>query len=497
MASSTFFDRVKVGVASAPGTGVISLGSATPGFRSFVGAGVPDGALVSYVIEDAANFEVGQGTYAKSANTLSRTTIYVTSASDGKSAIMASASASVYITVTAADLLALAASATLAAAGVLTAPKVVQHAQNNTQGNPVSTGQAGAGPSVTMPSVPVAGNLLVAIVHQYGNVATPNTGWTQLVTGAADGNNHHRVIYSKIVAAGDTALQTPMNSAQNCLVQIYEVSSYNADDFNGTAIPNANVTASSVRQTDMIATLKAVPASSVILGLISSDANQVVNVISSVLQDESYNGYIGDYSYDIGFRQPVSTAGDVTVEATSPNTNYQCVAMIAVRGKAASAGSTASTTPAAPTYTTAYTTYLIQFTALGPKKPDYMSFAEISMVDKNGNKQTPSSVFSNEGPFLGNSGYSIQNAIDGDLTTFYASADANLPQSVALNFPTAFVAGGVTITCRNGDDFADQTPTAFMVSGSNDGGSSYAAASGALTLPTFSSASQVQTATIS
>ena len=77
------------------GTGTITLGSAVSGFLSFAGAGVANGDVVSYGIEDGANREVGTGTYTSSGTTLSRTVI---SSTNSNSAISLSGSAQVFIT---------------------------------------------------------------------------------------------------------------------------------------------------------------------------------------------------------------------------------------------------------------------------------------------------------------------------------------------------------------------------------------------------------------
>lgn len=95
------FNRAKMTVSGTPGTGTITLGSASSGFQSFAAAGVANGDKVSYVIEDGVNWEVGQGTYTSSGTTLSRGAI---SSSNSNNAINASSSATVFLSVLAADI---------------------------------------------------------------------------------------------------------------------------------------------------------------------------------------------------------------------------------------------------------------------------------------------------------------------------------------------------------------------------------------------------------
>lgn len=82
------------------GTGTITLGSPLAGQRSFADAGVSDGDVVRYIIEDGNNWEIGTGTYTASGTTLSRT---VSESSNSDAAINLSGSAVVYISAVEAD----------------------------------------------------------------------------------------------------------------------------------------------------------------------------------------------------------------------------------------------------------------------------------------------------------------------------------------------------------------------------------------------------------
>jgi len=96
----TLVNRAKM-TTSTTGTGTITLGSAVERYQSFSDAGVTDGQVVRYTIEDGLNWEIGSGTYTASGTTLTRT---VDESSNGGAAISLSGNAVVFVTAAGDDL---------------------------------------------------------------------------------------------------------------------------------------------------------------------------------------------------------------------------------------------------------------------------------------------------------------------------------------------------------------------------------------------------------
>jgi microcystin-dependent protein len=81
------------------GTGTITLGSAFPGYQTFATAGVVNGDVVRYVIEEGDAWEIGNGTYTATGTLMSRSLL---SSSTG-SLLSLGGNAAVFVTATAED----------------------------------------------------------------------------------------------------------------------------------------------------------------------------------------------------------------------------------------------------------------------------------------------------------------------------------------------------------------------------------------------------------
>ena len=95
----TLVNRAKMTIVST-GTGTLTLGTAVDGFQDFGAAGVADGDLVRYVIEDGNAWEIGTGIYAAAGPSLTRSP---SESSTGGSPIALLGNAVIFITATAAD----------------------------------------------------------------------------------------------------------------------------------------------------------------------------------------------------------------------------------------------------------------------------------------------------------------------------------------------------------------------------------------------------------
>ena len=206
-----FYDRVQVTVSGTPGTGAVTVGSASTGFQSFSAAGASNGDTFPYLIVDGNNWEFGIGTYSSSGPTVTRTTM---TASSSGSAISFTSSAIVMATMRAEDIQS-------ALAGSLV------------PGNPPSVVQFhyvtvnATIPSVTMGSAPVSGNMLVAFLMTSGSSPATASGWT-LQSSSSTGTWYFN-IYTKIAGVSESTSQFPVTggSSSYWTCGIYEVTNQN------------------------------------------------------------------------------------------------------------------------------------------------------------------------------------------------------------------------------------------------------------------------------
>ena len=82
------------------GTGAVTLGPPVDGFQSFAAAGVTEGDVLRYVIEEGDAWEIGTGSYAAAGPNLTRAPLESSLSGDP---IALSGSATVFVTATAAD----------------------------------------------------------------------------------------------------------------------------------------------------------------------------------------------------------------------------------------------------------------------------------------------------------------------------------------------------------------------------------------------------------
>ncbi len=110
------FNIARMAVTGTPGTGSITLGSDIAGFINFAAAGIANGDVITYVIEDGDNREIGYGTYSSTGPTLSRDTVL--SSTNAGAKISATSAAQVFITPAKEDLYPLAVAAHAANGGL-------------------------------------------------------------------------------------------------------------------------------------------------------------------------------------------------------------------------------------------------------------------------------------------------------------------------------------------------------------------------------------------
>lgn len=164
------FNRAMMTVSGTPGTGAITLGGAVSGYQTFAAAGIANGDVVSYIIEDGTNWEYGQGTYTTSGTSLARTTIQ--GSSNSGSAISVSSSARVFASALASDIVTPTSSETISGSKTFStaiASSVTSSSVWNVDATGTSTGPIAAAGTYTFQAG--AGEVLIDDVTNSGQAA--------------------------------------------------------------------------------------------------------------------------------------------------------------------------------------------------------------------------------------------------------------------------------------------------------------------------------------
>jgi hypothetical protein len=181
---SKLVNRAKMTTATT-GTGTITLGSASTGYRTFAAAGVINGDVVRYVIEENGAWEIGNGTYTATGTLLARSLL----ASSTGSLLSLGGNAVVYVTATAEDFDELAPLASPALTGTPTAPtaavgtnttRLATTAFVNAEIANDAPTKTGGGASGTW-AINISGNAATATSATSASTATTLTGLTSTV----------------------------------------------------------------------------------------------------------------------------------------------------------------------------------------------------------------------------------------------------------------------------------------------------------------------------
>jgi hypothetical protein len=174
----TLVNRAKMTIVST-GTGTLTLGSAVDGFQNFGAAGVADGDMVRYVIEDGNAWEIGTGIYAAAGPSLTRSP---SESSAGGARIPLSGAAVVFITATTADIVQPGDNIT----------KLTNDAGYTANPGTVTSVAAAAGAGISVSGAPVTSSGTLTITntapHQPTNLDLTGTGNSRTLTSSTGSN---------------------------------------------------------------------------------------------------------------------------------------------------------------------------------------------------------------------------------------------------------------------------------------------------------------------
>lgn len=297
------------------GTGAIAIGAAVVGFFTPAGAGAVNGDVGTYSIQDGANSETGRGTYSSTGPTLTRTTVFLSTAGVG-TPISLSGSAQIIFTP-------LAENTTLSGGMTLNqVPKAsgavgLVDSLITDDGTTVTIGSGTSNNLIVNGSIFASGGLIAA-----GSASTP--GGIRILSG--DGvANHYAQIITTIPNSNRPSFQLPNVAAGSFNL----ISSGDTGSVTNTMLANSSVTvaghaislggSSALAASDLSNGVSGTGAV-LLASVIDTDATLAANSATLVPAQSAIKSYVDNFSTGLKWKLPVVVATTANITLSGEQT---------------------------------------------------------------------------------------------------------------------------------------------------------------------------------